>query len=103
MGRRSGSLQTRGPSKGEGLLWLVLRRARAVHYDPGTAASRFSGKCGQGWRGVSGEAGGEKVMRCDLCKKHKASVHITQNPMPGDMVCINLCSRCARKHRVDDP
>jgi protein arginine kinase activator len=42
-------------------------------------------------------------MRCDLCKKGKAAVHITQHPMRGDMVRINLCQPCARKHGVDDP
>src|SRR5262245_10962100 len=33
-------------------LWLVLRRAGAAHYDPGTATSGFTGKRSQGWRGV---------------------------------------------------
>ena len=42
-------------------------------------------------------------MRCDLCKKGKATVHITEDPRPGPVVTINLCSRCAKKHGVDDP
>ena len=42
-------------------------------------------------------------MRCHLCKKGKATVHITHDPKPGDIVRIHLCSRCATKHRLDDP
>ena len=44
-------------------------------------------------------------MRCDLCKKAKATVHITQDPtpMPGDVVTIHLCEHCSKKHGVDDP
>jgi protein arginine kinase activator len=42
-------------------------------------------------------------MRCDLCKKADATVHITQDPKPGPVVTIHLCSRCAKKHGVNDP
>ena len=42
-------------------------------------------------------------MRCDLCKKADATVHITQDPMPGETLRIDLCSRCAEKQGVDDP
>ena len=42
-------------------------------------------------------------MRCDLCKKAKATVHITQDSKPGPVVTIHLCSRCSEKHGVDDP
>ena len=44
-------------------------------------------------------------MRCDLCQKGKATVHITQDPtpMPGEIVRVHLCERCAKKHGVDDP
>jgi protein arginine kinase activator len=44
-------------------------------------------------------------MRCDLCKKAKATVHLSQDPRPmaGDIVRVHLCSRCAKKHGLDDP
>ena len=44
-------------------------------------------------------------MRCDLCKKAKATVHITQDPtpMPGEIVRVHLCSRCSHKYHIDDP
>jgi protein-arginine kinase activator protein McsA len=44
-------------------------------------------------------------MRCDLCKRLKATVHVTQDPtpMPGEIIRIHLCSRCAHKYGLDDP
>jgi protein arginine kinase activator len=42
-------------------------------------------------------------MRCDLCKKADATVHITQAPKPGPVVTIHLCEHCSKKHGVDDP
>lgn len=46
-----------------------------------------------------------KNLRCDLCKKCKATVHVTQDPtpMPGEIVRIHLCTRCAQKYGLDDP
>jgi protein-arginine kinase activator protein McsA len=42
-------------------------------------------------------------MRCELCKKAKATIHISQDPVPGPVVTIHLCERCSQKHRINDP
>jgi protein-arginine kinase activator protein McsA len=42
-------------------------------------------------------------MRCNLCKKNKAIISISQKELDKKTIRIDLCSRCARKHGVDDP
>ncbi len=41
-------------------------------------------------------------MKCDLCKKAGATVHITQNSGPGETVRVDLCEQCAREQGVHD-
>ena len=69
---------------------------------PGTKGAIFRARCSYNGSGVSSEAGEEGEMKCGFCRKGKATVHITQNPMPGDTVRVNLCEKCARKHGLYD-
>ena len=42
-------------------------------------------------------------MKCSLCKKQRATVRVTHDPKPGEVVRVDLCQKCARKHGIDDP
>lgn len=41
-------------------------------------------------------------MRCELCKKRKATIHLTQDPMPGETVRVDLCAKCAEVSGYDE-
>jgi hypothetical protein len=45
----------------------------------------------------------KKQMRCNLCKKAKATVHITQDPMPRPRRDPSALLTLLQKHDVDDP
>jgi protein-arginine kinase activator protein McsA len=41
-------------------------------------------------------------MRCELCKKRKATIHLTQNPMPEEAIRVDLCAKCVRDRGYDE-
>jgi protein-arginine kinase activator protein McsA len=41
-------------------------------------------------------------MRCDVCKKRKAAIHVTQDLRLGESVCVDLCAKCAELERYDE-
>jgi protein-arginine kinase activator protein McsA len=41
-------------------------------------------------------------MKCDLCGKNEALVHLTQD-FGSTFKRIDLCEECAKKHGVNDP
>lgn len=42
-------------------------------------------------------------MKCDLCAKNDARVHLTQTFPNGIVKKIDLCEDCAKRHGVNDP
>ena len=42
----------------------------------------------------------EAGMKCEVCHKEEATVHLTQ-VIDGEVKKLNLCQECAQKHRVD--
>jgi protein arginine kinase activator len=42
-------------------------------------------------------------MQCDVCKKNKATVHLTQIGEGGKVHKVDLCETCAREKGVQDP
>ena len=42
----------------------------------------------------------ENCMKCEFCKKEKATIHLTQ-VVNGEMKKLNLCQSCAKKNGVD--
>ena len=41
-------------------------------------------------------------MRCELCKKRKATIYLTQGFMPEKSMRVDLCEKCARVNGYDE-
>lgn len=42
-------------------------------------------------------------MLCDACKKHEATVHLTQIGEDGNMQTYDLCESCSKAKGIEDP
>jgi protein-arginine kinase activator protein McsA len=41
-------------------------------------------------------------MKCERCKKRKATIHLSQDPKPGEIIRVDLCAKCAAVDGYDE-